>query len=101
MPVQLKTTTAPTVAQTPEFQALQKQIEQATSLLASISNQIVAIEARMKPTPQPGTNPQPTQPTQPTQPDEQNQQEQEPARQQPQGSFEESIAEMRKIAGIK
>lgn len=101
MPVQLKTTTAPTVAQTPEFQALQKQIEQATGLLASISNQIVAIEARMKPTPQPGPEPTPQPGPDAPQPDEQKQQEQEPARQQPQGSFEESIAKMQKIAGIK
>jgi hypothetical protein len=82
MPISLKPTTAPTVAETPEFQALQKQIEQATSLLASISNQIVSIEASMKPTqPAQGQQPAPIQPVQ--------------------ESFEESIAEMRKIAGIK
>lgn len=45
MPVALNPTTAPTVAETPAFQKLQQQVEQATSLLASISNQIVAIEA--------------------------------------------------------
>ena len=80
MPLELVTDEPKQIAQTPEFQALQKQIEQATGLLASISNQIVAIEARMQP---------------------EQKQEQEPAQQQPQGSFEESIAEMRKIAGIK
>lgn len=92
MPLELVTDEPKQIAKTPEFQALQKQIEQATSLLASISNQIVAIEARMQPEQeqeqerqqrpqQPGEMPRPAQPGQ--------------------GSFEESIAEMRKIAGIK
>jgi hypothetical protein len=94
MPLELVTDEPKQIAKTPEFQALQKQIKQATSLLDSISNQIVAIEARMQPEQeqeqeqerqqrpqQPGGIPRPAQPGQ--------------------GSFEESIAEMRKIAGIK
>jgi hypothetical protein len=95
MPIQLKPTTPagpPRIAETPEFKELQGQIEEATRLLASISNQIVAIEATMKstPTPAPGPAPGPSPMPGMTPPN--------PAVGE---SFEESIAEMRRIAGIK
>ena len=87
MPVTIKQAPpaeAPRIAETPEFQALQNQIEQATSLLASISNQIVAIEAKMKPNTNKGA----------FMPASSNSSSEE-------ANYQESIAEMRRIAGIK
>jgi hypothetical protein len=87
MPVTIKQdppAEAPRIAETPEFQALQNQIGQATSLLASISNQIVAIEAKMKPNTNKGAY----------LPASSNSSSEET-------DYQESIAEMRRIAGIK
>ena len=74
----------PRIAETPEFKELQAQIEQATSLLASISNQIVAIEAKMKPNTNKGAYLPVSSNTSTEETD-----------------YQESIAEMRRIAGIK
>jgi hypothetical protein len=74
----------PRIAETPEFKELQAQIEQATSLLASISNQIVAIEAKMKP----NTNKGAYLPSAPSTSVEE-------------AKYQESIAEMRRIAGLR
>jgi ABC-type Fe3+-hydroxamate transport system substrate-binding protein len=40
---------APSVADTPEFKELQKQLGQAKAIISSIDQQIIAIEAKMKP----------------------------------------------------
>jgi hypothetical protein len=82
MPIQSKSAEPLRIAETPEFKELQAQIEEATSLLASISNRIVAIEAKMRP----NTANMPSIPRAHV--------DREP-------DFQESIAEMRKIAGIK
>jgi len=84
MPVTIKQVPpaeAPRIAETPEFKELQGQIEEATRLLASISNQIVAIEAKMRP----NTANMPSIPSTSVE----------------EAKYQESIAEMRRIAGIK
>ena len=40
---------APAVANTPEFKELQKQLGEAKAIISSIDQQILAIEAKMKP----------------------------------------------------
>jgi len=72
------------VAQTQEFKDLLKQVEQAKSLLNQLGSQIVAIEAIMKPNTNRGAYMDATTP-----------------QTQAQESFEESIAEMRRIAGLR
>ena len=51
MPVAITTTpaNAPAVADTQEFKELQKQLGQAKAIISSIDQQIIAIEAKMKP----------------------------------------------------
>ena len=73
------------VAQTEEFKDLLKQVEQAKSLLNQLGSQIVAIEAKMKPNTNRGAYMETAKATVP----------------QTQESFEESIAEMRRIAGLR
>jgi hypothetical protein len=107
MPIQItQTQPKPDVpfAQSPEFQQLQQAIAQAKESLDDISRQIVAIETKLK-APQPTKTPQPDQkptdaqgmagsvrssPNTPSPPPNPNG-----------GSFEESIAEMRRIAGLR
>jgi hypothetical protein len=51
MPVSITTVpaNAPAVANTPEFKELQNQLGQARAIISSIEQQIIAIEAKMKP----------------------------------------------------
>ena len=78
------------IAETPEFQALQKQIRDAEAAiyhaLSLISNQIVAVEAKMNPMRQ-YAGPKAAGLADPEGPED-------PVGQQPQRSFEQSIAEM-------
>ena len=87
MPVTIKQappTEALPVAETPEFKDLLQQIEQAKSVLNQLGSQIVAIEAKMKPNTNKGAY----------LPASSNSSSKET-------DYQESIAEMRRIAGIK
>ena len=72
------------VAETEEFKELLKQVEQAKSLLNQLGSQIVAIEAKMKPNTNKGAYLPAASSTSVEETD-----------------YQESIAEMRRIAGIK
>jgi hypothetical protein len=93
------------IAQTPEFKKLQDLIDTAKVSLDDVARQIVAVEAKLKPsTGKPGEDAMAqSQAAQSTTPDDvpipmaQRGFEPDPAGQ----TFEESIAEMRRIAGIK
>ena len=85
MPVSLKVDPpqeAPKIAETDEFKQLQQNIEQAKKLLDTISNQIVTIEAKMMPNTTKGAYI----------PSASNSVEE--------ANYQESIAEMRRIAGL-
>jgi len=91
MPVSITTVpaNAPAVADTPEFKELQKQLGQARAIISSIDQQIIAIEAKMKPNTNKGAfiPDKPGQPfvTAPPQGDDGNQ----------------GLAEMLRIAGLR
>ena len=72
------------VAETEEFKELLQQIEEAKSVLNQLGSQIVAIEAKMKP----NTNKGAYMPSNTGNSTEE-------------ANYQESIAEMRRIAGIK
>ena len=87
MPVTIKQdppAEAPRIAETPEFKELQAQLEQAKNILNAIDNQIVAIEAKMNPNTIKGAY-MPSAPSTSVE----------------EAKYQESIEEMRRIAGLR
>jgi len=74
----------PSIAETPEFKELQTQLAQAKSILNAIDNQIIAIEAKMKPNTAKGAY-MPSDPSNSVE----------------EAKYQESIAEMQRIAGLR
>jgi hypothetical protein len=105
MPIETKYKEPVPFAQTPEFKKLQDAITQAKDALDDVARQIVAIESKLKPsTGKPGEDAMAqSQAAQSTTPDDvpipmaQRGFEPDPAGQ----TFEESIEEMRRIAGLR